>query len=77
MKKNTLLVLAIILIPIIIVGCLAMAGAGNYAHDDGSTEGENNEENATEGATILVPVEATDMVSPPLDVVIFESKFFS
>lgn len=74
MKKNTLLVLLIILIPIIIVGCLAMAGAGNYAHDDEATEGENNDEN-TEGATILIPVETTNVVSPSFDAVVFKPNF--
>lgn len=60
MKKNTLLVLAIILIPIIIAGTLAMAGASNYTHDENGSEGENNEETTTEGSSVLVPVKQVD-----------------
>ncbi len=61
MNKNTLLVLAIIIIPIVIMGSLAVAGAGNYPQEE-TSEGENHNDNTTEGAEIIAPV---DMVQLP------------
>jgi len=64
MKKNTLLVLAVILIPIIIMGSLAMAGASNYPQHEEGTEGTEAENNTTEGLEIIVPVESAVSLAP-------------
>lgn len=64
MKKSTLLVLAVILIPIIIMGSLAMAGASNYPQHEEETEGTGSEDNTTEGLEIIVPIESINSLAP-------------
>lgn len=64
MKKSTLLVLAVILIPIIIMGSLAMAGASNYPQHEEENEGTGLEENTTEGLEIIMPMENISSLVP-------------
>ncbi|NLT37753.1 MAG: hypothetical protein GXX95_06315 [Methanomassiliicoccus sp.] len=64
MKKNTLLVLAVIIIPIVIMGSLAMAGASNYPQNEETHEGDTSGENTTEGAAIIVLVEQISSPAP-------------
>ena len=63
MNKNVLLVLVVILTPIVILGVLALAGAQNFEAQKQAAEHE--EENATEAATIIAPVEVIEQVSLP------------
>jgi hypothetical protein len=62
MNKNVLLVLAIILIPIVILGVLAVSGAEKFAEQKENVEHEE-ETNTTEAAHILVPLKMVKVVS--------------
>jgi len=61
MNKNVLLVLVVILTPIVILGVLALAGAQNFEEQKEAAENQEGGENATEAASVLVPME--DLVS--------------
>jgi hypothetical protein len=73
MNKNTLLVLAVIIIPIVIMGSLAIAGASNYPQNEEETGGTESVENTTEGLEIIVPIENIASIAPLMsDAVDFE-----
>jgi Flp pilus assembly protein CpaB len=63
MNKNVLTVLIVILTPIIVLGLVAVAGAEKFAEQKEALEAEHNNENATESATILVPMQTVKIVN--------------
>lgn len=58
MNKNVLTVLIVILIPIIILGLMAVAGAEKFEKQKKAYDAEHTEGNITESANILVPMQA-------------------
>ncbi len=56
MKKDTLLVLAIILIPIVILGAIAVNGASNLPEEHGEGNETTEETNTTATAEMVAPL---------------------
>jgi hypothetical protein len=68
MNKNVMLVLVVILTPIVIMGTLAVSGAERFA--DQKENAEHEEENITEVAEIMVPLQMVKMVSTQIDLMV-------
>jgi Flp pilus assembly protein CpaB len=63
MNKNVLIVLVVILVPIILAGLVAVAGAENFEKQKEAAENGQSQENSTEATGILVPMQILNTLS--------------